>query len=153
MAYRPMVGLEVHAQLLTTSKMFCACPVEFGSDPNSNCCPVCIGLPGSLPVPNRTAVELVIRTGLALGCSVGDYCRFYRKNYFYPDLAKNYQVSQYDLPICHDGWLEVELDGTTRRIGITRAHLEEDTARNVHTVGSGNSGVDFNRSGVPLLSG
>ena len=150
MAYRPMVGLEVHAQLQTTSKMFCACPVEFGSEPNSNCCPVCIGLPGALPVPNQKAVELVIRTGLALGCQVGESCRFYRKNYFYPDLAKNFQISQYDEPLTFGGKIELEANGEPFTIRIRRAHLEEDTGKNTH-LSDGRSLVEYNRSGVPLM--
>lgn len=150
MAYRPMVGLEVHAQLLTTSKMFCGCPVEFGSEPNGNCCPVCIGLPGALPVPNKKAVELVIRTGLALGCQVGESCRFYRKNYFYPDLAKNFQISQYDEPLTFGGTIELEADGEPFTIRIRRAHLEEDTGKNTH-LSDGRSLVEYNRSGVPLM--
>ncbi len=150
MAYRPMVGLEVHAQLLTDAKMFCNCAAEFGADPNSNCCPVCTGMPGSLPVPNRRAVEFVIRTGLALGCSVSDYCRFYRKNYFYPDLAKNFQISQYDEPLTYGGRLDLEVDGEAFSIRIRRAHLEEDTGKNIH-LPDGRSLVEYNRSGVPLM--
>lgn len=150
MAYRPMVGLEVHAQLLTDAKMFCGCAVEFGADPNSNCCPVCTGMPGALPVPNRRAVEFVIRTGLALGCSVSDYCRFYRKNYFYPDLAKNFQISQYDEPLTYGGKIDLEADGEPFSIRIRRAHLEEDTGKNIH-LPDGRSIVEYNRSGVPLM--
>ncbi|MFP3905077.1 MAG: Asp-tRNA(Asn)/Glu-tRNA(Gln) amidotransferase subunit GatB, partial [Armatimonadota bacterium] len=150
MAYRPMVGLEVHAQLLTDAKMFCSCAAEFGADPNSNCCPVCTGMPGSLPVPNRRAVEFVIRTGLALGCSVADYCRFYRKNYFYPDLAKNFQISQYDEPLTFGGDMDLQADGEPFSIRIRRAHLEEDTGKNVH-LPDGRSLVEYNRSGVPLM--
>ncbi|MFO7946565.1 MAG: Asp-tRNA(Asn)/Glu-tRNA(Gln) amidotransferase subunit GatB [Armatimonadota bacterium] len=150
MAYRPMVGLEVHAQLLTDAKMFCGCAAEFGADPNSNCCPICTGMPGSLPVPNRRAVEFVIRTGLALGCSVADYCRFYRKNYFYPDLAKNFQISQYDEPLTFGGSIDLQADGEPFTIRIRRAHLEEDTGKNIH-LPDGRSLVEYNRSGVPLM--
>ncbi len=150
MAFRPMIGLEVHAQLLTESKMFCGCAVKFGSDPNSNCCPVCTGMPGSLPVPNKRAVEFVIRTGLALGCTVSDYCRFYRKNYFYPDLAKNFQISQYDEPLTYNGRIELSVNGEPFAIRVRRAHLEEDTGKNIH-LADGRSLVEYNRSGVPLM--
>jgi len=150
MAFRPMVGLEVHAQLLTASKMFCSCRVKFGSEPNSNCCPVCTGMPGSLPVPNRKAVEFVIRTGLALGCKVSEYCRFYRKNYFYPDLAKNFQISQYDEPLTYDGRIDLAVNGERFSIRVRRTHLEEDTGKNIH-LSDGRSLVEYNRCGVPLM--
>ncbi len=150
MAFRPMVGLEVHVQLLTRSKMFCTCPVEFGSEPNSNCCPVCTGMPGSLPVPNRKAAELVIRTGLALGCQVGAYCRFYRKNYFYPDVGKNFQITQYDEPSTYGGRMALSVDGEPFVVGIRRAHLEEDTGKNIH-LSDGRSLLEYNRAGVPLM--
>lgn len=148
--YEALVGLEVHVQLLTQSKMFCACKVEFGAAPNSRVCPVCLGLPGSLPVINRHAVELVIRTGLALHCEVGSLCRFYRKNYFYPDLPKNYQISQYDEPLTYNGFMDLQVEGRPVRIRIRRAHLEEDTGKNIH-LPSGHSLVEYNRSGVPLM--
>ncbi len=148
--YEALVGLEVHVQLLTQSKMFCACKVEFGAAPNSRVCPVCLGLPGSLPVINRHAVELVIRTGLALHCEVGSLCRFYRKNYFYPDLPKNYQISQYDEPLTFNGYMDLQVEGRPVRIRVRRAHLEEDTGKNIH-LPSGHSLVEYNRSGVPLM--
>jgi aspartyl-tRNA(Asn)/glutamyl-tRNA(Gln) amidotransferase subunit B len=148
--YEPLVGVEVHAQLTTNSKMFCPCKAEFGAEPNSNVCPICLGLPGSLPVPNEKAVELVIRTGLALNCQVGTLCRFYRKNYFYPDLPKNYQISQYDEPLTYGGHIDLTVDGKPVRIRITRAHLEEDTGKNIH-LPNGQSLVEYNRGGLPLM--
>ncbi len=151
MNYEPVIGMEVHVELATRSKMFCGCSTNFHAAPNTNVCPICLGMPGVLPVVNRRAVDMAVAVGLALNCTISRWSKMDRKNYFYPDLAKNYQISQYDLPLCHDGWLEIPVDGSTKRIGIRRAHLEEDTARNTHTIGSGESGVDFNRSGVPLL--
>ena len=148
--YKPLVGVEVHAQLTTDSKMFCPCKAEFGAEPNSNVCPICLGLPGSLPVTNKQAVELVIRTGLALGCEVGTLCRFYRKNYFYPDLPKNYQISQYDEPLTFDGHMDLTVDGKPVRIRVRRAHLEEDTGKNIH-LPNGQSLVEYNRGGLPLM--
>ena len=150
MPYTPVIGLEVHAQLDTDSKMFCGCSSEFGADPNSKCCPVCSGMPGSLPVPNRRAIEYVIRTGLALECEVADECRFHRKNYFYPDLAKNFQISQYDEPLTFGGRIGLIVDGEAVEIRIKRAHLEEDTGKNIH-LPDGRSLVDYNRCGVPLM--
>jgi aspartyl-tRNA(Asn)/glutamyl-tRNA(Gln) amidotransferase subunit B len=150
MALTPVIGVEVHVELLTESKMFCGCRNAFGGDANSRCCPVCVGLPGSLPVPNRQAVELTIRTGLALHCRVWERARFYRKNYFYPDLAKNYQVSQYDEPLTSEGYMDLSVGGEAVRIGISRAHLEEDTGKNTH-LPDGRSLVDYNRCGVPLM--
>ncbi|MBN1655489.1 MAG: Asp-tRNA(Asn)/Glu-tRNA(Gln) amidotransferase subunit GatB [Deltaproteobacteria bacterium] len=150
--YEPVIGLEVHAQLLTRSKMFCGCSTEFGAPPNTHVCPVCLGLPGALPVPNGGAVEMAIRAALALGCTVRNRSRFARKNYFYPDLAKNYQISQYELPLNEHGRLEIEVDGVKRRVGIVRIHLEEDAAKNLHPVGAGGDTlVDFNRGGTPLM--
>jgi len=156
MKYEPVIGLEVHVELNTKSKAFCACSTNFHAAPNTNGCPVCLRMPGVLPVMNRAVVDAAIAVGLALNCTVSQWSKMDRKNYFYPDLAKNYQISQYDLPLCRNGWLEIEVDGETRRIGINRAHIEEDTARNVHTIGGERggpalSGVDFNRCGVPLL--
>lgn len=148
--YEPLVGVEVHAQLTTDSKMFCPCKAEFGAEPNSNVCPICLGLPGSLPVTNQKAVELVIRTGLALNCEVGTLCRFYRKNYFYPDLPKNYQISQYDEPLTFEGFMDLTVDGQAVRIRIRRAHLEEDTGKNIH-LPNGQSLVEYNRGGLPLM--
>ncbi len=155
--YDPVIGLETHVELGTTAKMFCGCPTVFGADPNSAVCPVCLGLPGSLPVINKAAIEYTIRIGLALNCSIATWCRFARKNYFYPDMPKNYQISQYDEPLCTDGWLDVEVGGTTVRVGIERVHLEEDTGKSTHIGGSGRihgaeySLVDYNRAGIPLV--
>jgi len=150
-AYEVVIGLEVHAQLLTESKMFCGCGTKFGAAPNTQTCPVCLGLPGVLPVINRKAVEFAIRTGLALNCTVAPMNRFARKNYFYPDLPKGYQISQYELPICEHGWLEIGQNGTSKRVRIRRAHLEEDAGKNLHTGIAGASHVDLNRAGTPLL--
>lgn len=149
--YELVVGMEVHAQAQTNSKMFCRCATDYaGAPPNTRVCPVCLGMPGSLPVINRAAVEATIRTGLALNCTISETAVFARKNYNYPDLPKGYQISQYELPLCENGWLEVDLpDGSTRRIRIRRVHLEEDTGRSVHE-GSA-SLVDLNRAGVPLM--
>jgi aspartyl-tRNA(Asn)/glutamyl-tRNA(Gln) amidotransferase subunit B len=151
--YEPVIGLEVHVQLLTQSKIFCGCSTHFGDAPNSNVCPVCLGLPGTLPVLNKRAVELGIRASLALNCTVHDHSRFARKNYFYPDLPKGYQISQFELPLATGGWVEIEHDGKTKRIGITRLHLEEDAGKSLHD-GFPHSGektyVDFNRCGTPL---
>ncbi|MCU0665970.1 MAG: Asp-tRNA(Asn)/Glu-tRNA(Gln) amidotransferase subunit GatB [Candidatus Omnitrophica bacterium] len=149
MNYQPVIGLEVHVHLKTKSKAFCACSTEFGKSPNSQTCPVCLGFPGSLPVLNETALDFAIKTGLALNCKINEFTKFDRKNYFYPDLPKNYQISQYDLPVAGKGFLKITLDGKTRRIGITRAHLEEDAGKLIHK--SSSSLVDFNRAGVPLL--
>ena len=151
MDYEVVIGMEVHVELDTRSKVFCGCSTSFDAPPNTNVCPVCLGMPGVLPVMNRAVVDAEVAVGLALNCTVAKWSKMDRKNYFYPDLAKNYQISQYDLPLCHGGWLEIEVDGATKRIGITRAHIEEDTARNTHALRGGVSGVDFNRSGVPLL--
>lgn len=153
MNYEVRVGMECHAELLTESKMFCGCRNEFGGEPNSRCCPVCLGLPGSLPVFNKKAVEHVVRTALALNCQISLHSVFHRKNYFYPDLPKGYQISQYgNTPIGTNGWLEIEkTDGTTKRIHITRVHLEEDTGKSIHSEGAGYSVMDYNRSGVPLM--
>ena len=151
MEYEVVIGMEVHVEINSQSKVFCACSTAFNAPPNTNVCPICLGMPGVLPVLNRDMVEKSVAVGLALNCKISRWSKMDRKNYFYPDLAKNYQISQYDLPLCYDGYIEVEVDGVESRIGITRAHMEEDTARNTHTLGGGNSGVDFNRSSVPLL--
>lgn len=151
MEYEAVIGMEVHVEINSRSKVFCPCSTNFHAPPNTNVCPVCLGLPGVLPVLNRDMVNKSVAVGLALGCTISRWSKLDRKNYFYPDMAKNYQISQYDLPLCHDGQLEIEVDGQVKQIGITRAHIEEDTARNTHTLGGGMSGVDFNRSGVPLL--
>ena len=157
-AYDPVLGLEVHVELNTTSKMFCGCSTAFGAEPNTQVCAVCLGLPGSLPVVNQKAVESAIRIGLALNCTIAEWCRFARKNYFYPDMPKNYQISQYDEPIAYDGWTDVVLDGESFRIGIERAHMEEDTGKSLHVGGATGrihgadySLLDYNRSGVPLI--
>jgi aspartyl-tRNA(Asn)/glutamyl-tRNA(Gln) amidotransferase subunit B len=148
--YEPVIGLEVHAQLLTKSKLFCGCSTNFGAAPNTNVCPVCLGLPGSLPVLNENAVAMAVRAATALGCTIHEKSIFARKNYFYPDLPKGYQISQYEEPFSTKGALDIELSGETRRIGITRVHMEEDAGKNVHGVG-GDSLVDLNRAGVPLV--
>jgi aspartyl-tRNA(Asn)/glutamyl-tRNA(Gln) amidotransferase subunit B len=154
----PVIGLECHVELSTATKMFCGCPNEFGAPPNTHVCEVCLGHPGSLPVPNERAIQYAIRIGLALGSDIAPHSLFHRKNYFYPDMPKNYQISQYDLPICVGGHLEIELpDGETRRIGITRVHLEEDTGKTTHASETGRitgaeyALVDYNRAGVPLV--
>ena len=151
--YEPVIGLEVHAQLLTKTKIFCGCSTRFGDQPNSNVCPVCLGLPGTLPVLNRRAVEMGIRAALAMNCTVHEHSRFARKNYFYPDLPKGYQISQYELPLATGGWIEIEHEGRTKRIGITRLHLEEDAGKSLHD-GFPDSDertyVDYNRCGTPL---
>ncbi len=151
MVYEVIIGVEVHAQLRTRSKMFCGCGTAFGLAPNTQTCPVCLGMPGALPVINRAAVEMAIRTGLALNCTIRSDNRFARKNYFYPDLPKGYQISQYEAPICENGWLEIAGDGAKKRIRIRRAHLEEDAGKNLHDAGTNGSRVDFNRAGTPLL--
>jgi aspartyl-tRNA(Asn)/glutamyl-tRNA(Gln) amidotransferase subunit B len=150
--FQVVLGLEVHAQLLTRTKIFCGCSTEFGGAPNTHVCPVCLGLPGVLPSLNREVVEAAVRTGLALGCAIQPKSVFARKNYFYPDLPKGYQISQYELPICLGGGLDVEVGGVTKRVRLTRIHMEEDAGKNLHDVAAdGSSGVDLNRAGVPLL--
>lgn len=155
MNYEVVIGLEVHAQLLTKTKLFCSCSTQFGQEPNQNTCPVCLGLPGTLPVLNRKTAEFAIRAGLATDCSIEPKSVFARKNYFYPDLPKGYQISQYELPICLKGHLDIDVDGQTKRIGITRIHMEEDAGKLVHehpgTRAHDASWVDFNRGGTPLL--
>ena len=155
--WEPVIGIETHVELQTRSKMFCGCVVTFGADPNTTCCPVCLGLPGALPVPNEAAMNSILRIGAALECTLVDYSEFHRKNYFYPDLPKNYQISQFDLPLCISGSLEIEVNGRDRTIGITRVHMEEDTGKSKHLADDGriqdaaSSLLDFNRSGVPLV--
>jgi aspartyl-tRNA(Asn)/glutamyl-tRNA(Gln) amidotransferase subunit B len=156
--FDPALGLEVHVELNTASKMFCGCPTGFGAEPNTQVCPTCLGLPGAMPVVNRAAVEAAIRIGLALNCEIAEWCRFARKNYFYPDMPKNFQTSQYDEPIAFEGWTDVEVDGVVHRIGIERAHMEEDTGKSLHVGGAtgrihgaDHSLVDYNRAGIPLI--
>ncbi|HHV15520.1 MAG TPA: Asp-tRNA(Asn)/Glu-tRNA(Gln) amidotransferase subunit GatB [Gelria sp.] len=152
--YEVVVGLEVHAELKTQSKIFCSCSTAFGSEPNTQICPGCAGFPGMLPVLNKQVVEIAIKAGLALNCEIAEVCRFDRKNYFYPDLPKAYQISQLDLPICQNGYLEIDLDGQKKRIGITRAHMEEDAGKLIHQgdiTSAPFSLVDLNRCGTPLL--
>ena len=151
MIFETVIGVEVHAQLRTNSKMFCGCGTTFGLSANSQTCPVCLGLPGSLPVINRTAVEMAVRAGLALNCTIAANNQFARKNYFYPDLPKGYQISQYESPICQHGWIEIRGSSGTKHIRIRRAHLEEDAGKNIHETGTSASRVDLNRAGTPLL--
>jgi aspartyl-tRNA(Asn)/glutamyl-tRNA(Gln) amidotransferase subunit B len=156
-ALETVIGLECHVELSTRTKMFCSCRNVFGAPPNTNVCPICLGHPGTLPVPNRTAIEYTIKIGLALDCRIAPYSLFHRKNYFYPDMPKNFQISQYDLPLCIDGHLDIQSDGRVRRVGITRVHLEEDTGKTAHAGATGRiSGAeyaleDYNRAGVPLV--
>ncbi len=156
-AYETVIGLECHVELATQTKMFCGCRNEFGAPANTNVCPVCLGHPGTLPVPNEKAIEYTIKIGLALDCRIAPHSLFHRKNYFYPDMPKNFQISQYDLPLCVDGHLDVQVDGRTRRVGITRVHLEEDTGKTTHAGATGRiAGADYaledyNRAGVPLV--
>jgi aspartyl-tRNA(Asn)/glutamyl-tRNA(Gln) amidotransferase subunit B len=149
--YTITIGLEVHVHLLTKTKMFCGCSTEFGGEPNSQVCPVCLGLPGVLPVANKTAFEFALKTAIALNCEITPFTKFDRKNYYYPDLPKNYQISQYDLPFSHDGHLEIETENGPKKVGIIRVHLEEDAGKLLHTGAGGQSLVDLNRTGTPLL--
>jgi aspartyl-tRNA(Asn)/glutamyl-tRNA(Gln) amidotransferase subunit B len=151
MKYEAVIGLEVHAQMLTETKIFCGCSTKFGSEPNTQTCQVCIGMPGVLPVLNRKALEFAIRSGLAMNCTISEHSRFARKNYFYPDLPKGYQISQYENPICEHGHIDITSDGQTRRIGLTRIHMEEDAGKNIHEGAGSYSFVDLNRAGVPLM--
>ncbi len=159
MDYRIVIGLEVHVQLLTRTKLFCGCSTQFGLPPNSATCPICIGMPGVLPVMNGAAFELALKAALALNCQIAPFTKWDRKNYYYPDLPKNYQISQYDLPFSKDGWLEIEMANGSKRIGIIRVHLEEDAGKMLHDEEKASGGVqprreslvDLNRTGTPLL--
>ncbi|MEK7279076.1 MAG: Asp-tRNA(Asn)/Glu-tRNA(Gln) amidotransferase subunit GatB, partial [Nitrospirota bacterium] len=151
MQYEVVIGVEVHAQLLTESMMFCGCGTRFGEKPNTQTCPVCLGLPGTLPVINKKAVEMAIKTSLATNCTISAYNRFARKNYFYPDLPKGYQVSQYELPLGENGFLDIDTDGIQKKIRIRRVHMEEDAGKNLHEDIENASHVDLSRAGVPLL--
>lgn len=150
MGYKTIVGLEIHSELLTDSKIFCSCSTEFGGDVNSHCCPVCLGLPGSLPVLNKRVVEYGIRAGLAFDCDISNYTKMDRKNYYYPDLVKGYQISQYDYPLCNEGYIEVDSEEGKKKIRLIRIHIEEDTGKSIHSIDGGTL-LDYNRAGVPLI--
>ena len=149
--YETVIGLEVHVELATKTKIFCGCKTDFGAAPNTHVCPICTGMPGSLPILNKQVVEFALRAGLALNCQINQFCKFDRKNYFYPDNPQNYQISQLYLPICHDGYVELETAAGTKRIGIHEIHMEEDAGKLVHDEWTDSSLVDYNRSGVPLI--
>ncbi len=149
--YEVVIGLEVHSELSTKTKIFCSCPTEFGGEPNSHCCPICMAMPGALPVLNKKVVEYAIKAGLATNCKIANISKNDRKNYFYPDLPKSYQISQYDIPLCTDGYVEIETENGTKRIGLTRIHIEEDAGKLNHDEYSRGSLVDLNRAGVPLI--
>ncbi len=151
MDYEIVIGLEVHAELATKSKIYCSCKTEFGGEPNTHCCPICTGMPGVLPVLNEKVVEYAVRAGLATNCTIAEYSKQDRKNYFYPDLPKAYQVSQYDLPLCKEGYVEIDIEGTKKKIGITRIHIEEDAGKLIHDEWGTGTLVDYNRCGVPLI--
>ena len=148
--FEMVIGLEVHAELKTATKIFCGCSTKFGAEPNTQCCPVCTGMPGSLPVLNLQVVDYAVKAGLATNCTIASFSKEDRKNYFYPDLPKAYQISQFDLPLCSHGWLDVETEAGSKRIGITRIHIEEDAGKLVHVEGHGTL-IDCNRCGVPLI--
>lgn len=151
MEYDIVIGLEIHSELKTSSKLLCGCRNEFGGEPNTRCCPVCLGMPGTLPVLNKQALEFAIKAGLAMNCKISEFSKFDRKNYFYPDMPKAYQVTQYDLPICYDGFVDIEVNGETKSIGIERIHLEEDAGKLMHDPDGQSSLIDYNRCGVPLV--
>ena len=151
MEFETVIGLEIHAQLLTNSKAFCSCTAKFGSEPNSHTCPICQGMPGSLPVLNKTALEYTVLMAIACNCRINGVSRFARKNYYYPDLPKNYQISQYELPVAEHGWIDVDTSLGIKRIGITRIHMEEDAGKLIHDERKPISYVDLNRTGVPLI--
>ncbi len=144
MTWEPVIGIEVHVELRTDSKMFCGCAVSFGAEPNTNVCPTCLGLPGALPVTNKAAIESIMAIGLALDCEISERSVFHRKNYFYADLPKNYQISQFDVPVCRDGHLDITVEGEARSVGIERAHMEEDTGKSTH-VGAGGGSMPRSR--------
>ncbi|MBQ7668575.1 MAG: Asp-tRNA(Asn)/Glu-tRNA(Gln) amidotransferase subunit GatB [Clostridia bacterium] len=151
MEYESVIGLEIHAELSTKTKIFCSCTTEFGGDVNTHCCPICTGMPGTLPMLNKKVVEYAVKAGLAMNCTISKFSKQDRKNYFYPDLPKAYQISQYDLPLCKNGYLDIEVDGATKRIGITRIHIEEDAGKLLHNAWGNGTLVDMNRCGVPLI--
>lgn len=151
MNYETVIGLEVHVELSTKTKIFCGCSTAFGAEPNANTCPICLGMPGVLPVLNKKVLEYAIKVGLALNCEIASFSKFDRKNYFYPDLPKDYQISQYDLPICRNGYVDIDVNGVKRRVRINRVHMEEDAGKLIHAEDDSGSYVDFNRTGVPLL--
>ncbi|RKD28996.1 Asp-tRNA(Asn)/Glu-tRNA(Gln) amidotransferase subunit GatB [Thermohalobacter berrensis] len=150
MSYNTIIGLEIHAELMTKSKIFCDCSTEFGGEVNTHCCPICLGLPGTLPVLNKKVVEYGMKAGLALNCNISEKTKMDRKNYFYPDLVKGYQISQYDMPLCKEGYVEIETEKGKKKIRIRRVHIEEDTGKSIHSI-DGGSLLDYNRSGVPLI--
>lgn len=151
MEYDSVIGLEIHAELKTSSKLFCGCKNEFGGEPNTRCCPICLGMPGTLPVLNEKVLEYTVKAGLAMQCRIASFSKFDRKNYFYPDMPKAYQVSQYNFPICYDGYVDIDVGEVTRRIGIERIHIEEDAGKLIHCPSGQGSLIDYNRSGVPLI--
>ncbi|MGI6125016.1 MAG: Asp-tRNA(Asn)/Glu-tRNA(Gln) amidotransferase subunit GatB, partial [Acetivibrionales bacterium] len=151
MKYDLVIGLEIHSELKTSSKIFCGCKNEFGGEPNTRCCPVCLGMPGTLPVLNKKVLEYAIKAGLAMQCKIAGFSKFDRKNYFYPDMPKAYQISQHDFPICYDGYVEIDVGDETKRIGIERIHIEEDAGKLIHSSTGQGSLIDYNRSGVPLI--
>lgn len=151
MDYEAVIGLEVHAELSTKSKIYCSCTTKFGGEENAHCCPVCTGMPGTLPVLNKNAVEYAVKAGLAMNCHISEFSKQDRKNYFYPDLPKSYQISQHNIPLCSNGYLDLEINGTIRRIGIERIHIEEDTGKLLHEESGASTFIDYNRSGVPLV--
>lgn len=151
MEYESVIGLEIHSELSTKTKIFCGCTTEFGGDVNTHCCPICTGMPGTLPLMNEKVVEYAVKAGLAMNCEISLYSKQDRKNYFYPDTPRNYQISQYDLPLCKNGYLDIEVDGETKRIGITRIHIEDDAGKLIHNAWGNSTLVDMNRCGVPLI--